>query len=506
MPGRWPTPVRPESFITIDNFYTATVYNKGAELVRMMKTLIGEKDFRRATDIYFDRHDGEAATVEDFVICMEEASGRDLEQFRRWYSDAGTPKITVRDDFKDGVYTLSLAQETAPTPDQDEKAPRHIPLKLALIGENGPVKEEEVIELTTDAQTLTYSSLEQRPIASINRGFSAPVRIDYDLSLEDRLTLIRSDNDPFNRWATSHALAMDLIRSFAGEEAIVQAEEALFAYANALGILLQDNTQDPAFVAEVLRTPTESDIAQSVQVIDPEAIVAARRRFRTGLRGPLKDILHEVYDSNKVSEAFSPAADQAGRRTLKNVALGLLMTEPDDEVMTLALRQAETADNMSDEAAAVALIALADRPERAHLLQAFHDKWQSETLVINKWLAWQAMSSVPGALDRIKALTVHPAFDMRNPNKVRSLIGALASSNLSVFHEASGAGYDFFFEHIRKLDPINPQIAARLLSAVESWKRLEPTRREKVGTALNALADEKGLSKNVFEMAGRLAG
>ncbi|MCI5043289.1 MAG: aminopeptidase N, partial [Aquisalinus sp.] len=375
-------PVRPESYITIDNFYTATVYNKGAELVRMMKTLIGEKDFRRATDIYFDRHNGEAATVEDFVICMEEASGRDLTQFRHWYSDAGTPEIEVTDKWDDGSYELTLRQKTDPTPDQTEKPARHIPVKLALIGSDGPLTEECLVELETDTKTLNFADLKEKPVASLIRGFSAPVRLKQSLELEERLRLIQADTDAFNRWSQAHLLAQDLIKSFAGQGNIIQVEEAVFAYANAVGLILQDATLEPAFKAEILRVPTESDIVRTVGEIDPEAIRTARKTFRSGLLKQLRPLLLETYDANRTEPPYSPAADQAGQRSLKNTALALLMAAPDDEVMSLILNQIDGADNMTDEAAAVSLAATADRPERSHVIESFYQKWQHETLVV----------------------------------------------------------------------------------------------------------------------------
>ncbi|WP_306250932.1 aminopeptidase N [Parvularcula sp. IMCC14364] len=498
-------PVRPESYITIDNFYTATVYNKGAELVRMMKTLVGADDFRRATDIYFDRHDGEAATVDDFVICMEEASGRDLGQFRRWYSDAGTPEISVTDNWDNGNYTLTLTQKTAPTPGQPEKPARHIPVKLALVGTDGPLTDEELIELEGEAKTLTFSGLPEKPVPSLCRGFSAPVRLKQALDVADRLTLIQSDTDPFNRWSQAHLLAQDLIKSFAGQGKIDQPEEAVFAYANALGVILQDETLEPAFKAEILRVPTESDIVRSVEIIDPEAIGTARKTFRSILLKQLRPLLMQAWEANRTAPPYSPAAEQAGQRGLKNTALALLMAEPDDEVMSLIQKQIETADNMTDEAAAVSLAAFADRPEREQILAGFYAKWQHETLVVNKWLAWQALSGLPGALAEIQRLMAHEAFDLRNPNKVRALIGAFAMENPGTFHLADGSGYAFFFDRIRELDPVNPQVAARLLTATENWRRLEPGRRGKLSEKLKALCATEGLSKNVYEMAERLA-
>jgi aminopeptidase N len=499
-------PARPESYITIDNFYTATVYEKGAELVRMMKTMIGPQAFRKATDLYFDRHDGEAATVEDFITCMEEASGLDLGQFRRWYSDAGTPEISVKEDWADGTYTLTLTQDTAPTPGQEEKPARHIPMRVGLVTDKGEIGGEELVHLKEGTQSMTMRGLPAKPVASVFRGFSAPVTVKQDLSIQDRLALIAHDSDAFNRWATANKYATDVLKSFAGDSAMPEDESAATNYARAVSVLLADKTLEPAFKAEVLRVPSETDIARTVSVIDPEAISAARKKFRQIMLTELEDQLFDIYEKHQTPAPYSPAADQAGKRTLKNTSLGLLMADPSDKRLALALSQAKTADNMTDEAAAVSLVALADCAERQDVLAAFYDKWQHEPLVVNKWLAWQAMASGTTALDDIKALSTHAAFDMKNPNKVRSLIGAFAMENLSTFHLSDGSGYDFFFEKVRELDSINPQVAARLLGATESWRRLEPSRQEKLGTALKALADTEGLSENVFEMATRLVG
>ena len=504
--GQLAHPVRPESFISIDNFYTSTVYEKGAELVRMMKTMIGADKFRAATDLYFARHDGEAATVEDFVTCMEEAGGRDLSQFRRWYSDAGTPEIAVSDEWDNGTYTLTLKQETAPTPGQEEKPPRHIPVQVNLVGPDGALGQETLLELTEDQQSYSFSDLSTRPVPSLFAGFSAPVTISQQRSVEERLQLLRHDPDPFNRWATAHEFAMDLLLSLSGNREMPDRENALAAYAQAVETILRDSTLDPAYRAMILSTPTEMDIARASSEIHPHKIAGARKTFRRNLLETLRQGLRATYEDQQETAPYSPAAAQAGKRALKNTCLALLMADDGDDALKLAEAQAGTASNMTDEAAAVSLIALTSRPERQSVLEAFYSKWKHETLVINKWLAWQAMFSGAGALDRIKALMAHEAFDTKNPNKVRALVGAFAMENLTVFNAEDGSGYDFLASFIRELDPVNPMVAARLLTSLESWQKLEPGRRAKAENALKALVETEGLSENTFEMASRLVG
>ena len=499
-------PARPESYITIDNFYTATVYEKGAELVRMIKTLIGRDAFRQGSDLYFNRHDGEAATVEDFIVAMEDASGINLSQFRRWYSDAGTPVITVKEEFNNSTYKLTLTQQTNPTPGQEDKPARHIPVVMGLVGKDGPVTGTNMIELTDTSRTLTFDGLATKPVASLFKGFSAPVIVNQNFTLEDRLILIEQDTDPFNRWAMGRSFALDLLKSFAGVATLDAPDQALPAFVAALAKLLQDETLDPAYRAEILNLPSETDLARAMVEIDPEAISAAQKKLRLSLATDLAPVLTELYQNMAVNEDYRPDADQAGRRALRNAALALMMATDVKEVAAKAVIQAQTATNMTDEAAAVSLLARSTRPERVGVLADFYTKWENDPLVINKWFAWQALSSSDEALDEVRMLTKHKAYDIGNPNKVRSLIGAFATENQTAFHRADGTGYDFFFAQIRLLDKINPQVAARLLTATSSWRKFEPGRRTKLHEALKTLASEDGLSKNLFEMAGRLVG
>ncbi len=496
-------PVRPDQFITIDNFYTATIYEKGAELVRMLKTLLGPEKFRAATDYYFEKNDGRAATLDDFLDAMAKKGGRDLSQFARWYKDAGTPKVTAIEKWDNGTLTLTLNQTTKPSPGQDEKPPRHIPLKTALIDPQGAISQEQVLHLTEANQSFTFKGLDAKPVISLNRDFSAPIHLAQNLPLEERLHLIRHDNDGFNRWQAAWGFQMDYLRALMGEQDMANKDEAITQYAKALGAILTDNEIDPAFKALMLSRPSLADIARAATNIDPEKIASARESLNLALLKPLRETLLQTRNAHQIDSAYSPAAEQAGKRALANACLGLLMADESDEATRLCVEQAETASNMTDEAAAILLLACSRREERHEVLKTFYNKWQKDTLVINKWFAWQAMG---GEIDEIIALTGHQDFDLKNPNKVRSLIGVMAMENLTAFHDSDGTGYGLFFDIIEKLDSLNPQVAARLLGIVENWPRLEPSRQAKLEAYLRQLAERKGLSENLYEMVTRLIG
>ncbi|MEZ5983638.1 MAG: aminopeptidase N [Parvularculaceae bacterium] len=499
-------PPRPESYITIDNFYTATVYEKGAELARMMKTLLGPERFRKGSDLYFSRHDGEAATVEDFVKAMEDGGGVDLTQFRRWYSDAGTPTLSVKDSYdeKSGALTLSLAQETAPTPGQANKPPRHIPFAYALYGaDSGRKLGEGLIEMKEAAQTLDLGAFKERPILSALTGFSAPVKIDRSISLDVRLKLAGYDEDLFNRWAAIEGLWRDLCLSFAGMKELTDREGALTRFTGALERSLKGASVDLALTAELLRCPSEAELILGADKIDPDAIVRARKKVRKSVAASLKGQLLNTYDRLRSNAPFEPTAEQAGERALKNAALSLLVASGEDQI---ALDQAKTASNMTDEAAATAALAMSASALKEEALDRFYSRWKSDSLVVNKWLAWRAMAPGPNALDEIKRLTQHEAFDASNPNKVRAVIGVFARENLGGFHRADGAGYSFFIDQVLGIDAKNPQLAARLTTSVENWRQFEPGRRALLEKELKRLAGEKGVSANLYEMASRLLG
>lgn len=496
--------VRPESYLTIDNFYTATIYEKGAELCRMLKILLGPERFRRACDLYFARHDGQAATVEDFVAAMEDASGRDLTQFRRWYSDAGTPTLEAREERKAGTIEITLAQSTPPTPGQSEKPARHLPIAYAIYGaETGAMLDRGMIEMRAESMRAAFGPYPERPIASLLASFSAPVILKRDLSLDDRLFLAERDEDLFNRWSLVDGLWRAIALGLAGAAAGDEIDATASRFARALGASLDDARAEPALVAELLRCPSASELMRGVSDCDPSAIVAGRRAAREGVAAILKPALASLYERMQANAPFEPSAAQAGERALKNAALSLLVAGGD---AARALQQAKASSSMTDEAAATAALASVDRPERIDALARFYDRWKDDALVVNKWLSWRALAPGAGAVEDLAGLLGHPAFDRRNPNRVRALIGAFARENIAAFHRADGAGYRFLVDEILTIDAVNPQLAARLTTAFESWRTLEPLRRDLACAELERLERAPGLSTNTIEIATRLLG
>ncbi|MEZ5895012.1 MAG: aminopeptidase N [Parvularculaceae bacterium] len=495
-------PVRPESFVEIDNFYTATVYEKGAELCRMIRTLLGGEKFRAGSDLYFSRHDGAAATVEDFVTAMADASGYDLTQFLRWYSDAGAPRLTVSIGELGGETIMRLSQRTQPTPGQHEKPPRLIPVSYAVIGaESGLIHDQGLAVLRDESADIALGKYGERVIASVLRGFSAPVTVEYDLSADDRLSILRHETDAFSRWAICNQFWKELCLAHAAAIDFASPQRLLEKFADALRPGLRSAEDDPAFAAELLYAPSESDLSNQVEVWDPDIIRTARAAVRRELARLLQDDLKSLYLKLDDAGPFSPAADAAARRTLKNATLGLLVAGGDT---SLAIEQARRAAHMTDEAAATAALAMTEGPERRSALDRFYDRWRHNALVVNKWLSWSALAPPATALDEVRALMRHEAFDLKTPNRVRALIGGFAMNNPAGFHRADGAGYAFFADQVVMIDRINPQLAARLMTALEAWRRLEPGRRALAQNAVKRIASGPNLSANVSEMAARL--
>jgi aminopeptidase N len=508
-------PVRPNTYKEINNFYTTTVYEKGAELVRMIKTLIGTEKFRAGMDLYFRRHDGEAATVEQFVRCFAEASGRDFAQFMRWYEQAGTPRVTVcgEHDAATRTFTLDLRQELAPTPGQPVKQPMEIPLALGLVGKNGAdlpltlaagsTPENGVLVLTTPTKSLTFTGLDEKPVVSINRGFSAPINLSTDLTADDLAQLAAHDSDPFNRWQALQSIAMALLLANvkalrAGKQA--RTDENL---TNALSALVADTSLEPAFVALTLTPPGEADIAREIgNDIDPDAIFRARRHLRASIGDALRSALEATYLRMKVEGSYSPDATSAGRRSLRNVSLDLLAAGGAPDALARAENQYKSADNMTDRMAAIGTLSLHDMPARETALSDFYARFADNALVVDKWLALQAMIPEAKALERVRDLTGHPAFDFSNPNRVRSLIGAFAS-NSAQFHRPDGGGYDFIADSVIALDPKNPQMAARLATAFRTWRTMTGDRQARAEAALKRIKAAPSLSRDVSEIVER---
>ncbi|MDW4550404.1 aminopeptidase N [Defluviimonas sp. D31] len=494
-------PVRPDSYFEINNFYTATVYEKGAEVIGMLKRLVGEDGYRKALDLYFDRHDGDAATIEDWLKVFEDATGRDLTQFKRWYTDAGTPRLAVTEDWLDGTYTLTFAQKIQPTPGQDVKAPRVIPIAVGLLNPNGDeVVPTTVLEMTEATQSFRFEGLAARPVPSLLRGFSAPVVLDRTVEPAERAFLLAHDTDPFNRWEAGRALAKDVLLTM-----IAGGAEPDGGFIDGLGRLLGDETLDPAFRALCLRLPSEDDLAQTLhdagRVPDPARIHGERKRLATAIARRLETPLAGTYASMATPGAFSPDAASAGRRALRLACLGLLnRIDGGDRAAALYA----DAGNMTETAGALACLIEAGRGEAA--LNAFYDRWNGNRLVIDKWFMIQLLHSAPDkTAATAERLSQHPDFDWKNPNRFRALMGAL-SANHAGFHDASGAAYRFYADWLLKLDPVNPQTTARMSTAFETWARYDADRKALIRTELTRILHHPSLSRDTREMVTRILG
>ncbi len=509
-------PVRPELYKEINNFYTTTIYEKGSEVVRMVHTLIGPEKFRAGMDLYFTHHDGHAATVEQFIQCFADVSGRDMTQFKLWYSQAGTPEVNVSTHFDAAhkTYTVECTQSLAPTPNRPDKKPMVIPLVAGLVGKDGrdlPMElsigktiERGVLELTEPAHTFEFTGITERPVLSINRGFSAPIKLVTDLDANDLDFLAANDSDAFNRWqalqTVSTRLLIDNVAAIrAGKPPC--ADDKLLA---AIAAILDDQKLEPAFIALALVPPGEGDIAREIgKDIDPDAIFGARKALRANIGGKLGPALTAVYDRMAVFGPYSPDAKDAGRRVLRNIALDLLAAKGKPDAIARAARQYDTADNMTDRMAALTTLSLHDVAERERVIADFYTRFANHPLVIDKWFALQATIPQPGTLAKVRELTAHPAFSFANPNRVRSVIGAFAQSNPTQFNRADGAGYDFIADTILALDPKNPQLAARLATAFRTWRTLEEGRRAKAEAALSRIKSTRNLSRDLSDIVER---
>jgi aminopeptidase N len=508
-------PVRPDLYHEINNFYTSTVYEKGAEVVRMIRTLLGAETFRKGMDLYFERHDGQAATVEQFVQCFADVSGRDMTEFMRWYSQAGTPEIKVapRYDPRAGTYRLDIAQTVPPTPGQPDKKPMVIPLAFGLVGGDGrdlpllldgaPLP-HGVIELTRPSQSFIFTNVKERPIPSLNRGFSAPIKLSVPIEPDDLRFLAAHDRDLFNRWQAIQTLAMALLKANVAalrSRAQPNVDDGLMV---ALGAIVEDHALESAFIALTLTPPSEADIAREIgSDVDPDAVFAARRGLQVAIGKRHDAILAETYRRMITSGPYRPDAQSAGRRALKNVCLSLLATTASAEAIARAFAQYRDADNMTDRIAALETLAMHDRPERTDALADFYRRYADDPLVIDKWFALQAMVPEPATLDRVRALTKHAAFSAGNPNRIRALIGAFAQGNHTQFNRRDGAGYDFVADFVLELDPKNPQVAARLMGAFRSWRALEAERRRRAEATLRRVAAAPSLSRDVNDIVAR---
>jgi aminopeptidase N len=495
-------PVRPDSYIEISNFYTATIYNKGAELIRMLHTLLGPERFRAGCDLYFGRHDGEAVTCEDFVRAMEDATGEDLAAFRLWYGQAGTPRIraSVDHDAQTGGGVLRLEQEVPPTPGQPLKQPMPVPLRIALFGEESGTKLDERLVLLGDASMqIPLEGIPERPLLSINRGFSAPVIVEADRSFADLALLSARDDDPFARYEAMQQLMLQTLLATVSTGA---ADEA--PVVEAVRRTLGDESLDPAFIGEALLLPTESFVGDHLLVVDPEAIARARDGLRERLGRELEGAWRAAYARTAANRyEYSPAAK--GGRRLRSVALGYLIASGAQDAPAVARRQFDAADNMTDRQGALTALAASDAPEWEAAVAAFYDRYRSDALVLDKWFMVQAMSTRPDTVDAVERLARHEDFTLANPNRVRALAGAFAA-NQRALHEGSGRGYRFLADTIVAVDRLNPQTAARLVPALGRWRRFDEHRQALMQAELERILAAPGISKDVYEQASKSLG
>jgi aminopeptidase N len=514
-------PVRPDEYKEINNFYTATVYEKGAELIRMQHTLLGAATFRRGMDLYFARHDGRAVTCDDFVAAMHDASleagGPGLDQFKRWYSQAGTPVVRARGswDAASRAYTLELEQRTPATPGHPYKEPFHVPLAVGLVGPDGrdlPLRLEDdttpavttrVLGLTLARQAFRFVDVPVAPVPSLNRGFSAPVRVEFDYAPAELLRLAAHDSDDVNRWDAAQRCFTSGLREQAARHArgaALELDPPLAALARAL---LADTGSDPALIALALTLPSLDYVAGLAETIDVGALVASREFTLRAIAGAARAAFEQRYATTKPTAPYAPTEAQAGPRRLRNVCLRYLGALDDPAACVLAQAQYDASDNMTDSIAALAAVNHGDSPQRADLFARFESAWRDEPLVLDKWFALQAVSHRPDTLDRVRMLLAHPKFNAKNPNRVRSLVAAFALRNWPGFHAADGSGYAFVADQVLALDPVNPQIAANVATAFNLWRRHTEPRRSLQRAALERIAGAASLSPDVSEIIER---
>ncbi len=509
-------PIRPDAYMEINNFYTLTVYEKGAEVVRMIRTLLGTEGFRKGSDLYFERHDGQAVTCDDFVNAMEAANGVDLTQFRRWYAQAGTPVLNVRQTYNpsEQTLTLSISQTCPPTPGQAVKDPLHIPVTLGLLNNDGSVAacklqgggqagNEVILELTQSTQDFIFESLPEKPVVSILRGFSAPVKLVMEQSLEELAFLLSYDSDTFNRWEAGQKLAGKIITGLIADFQNARPMQVNPIIIDAFRKLLAQSWDDLSYFSLLLSLPSETYLAEQMEIVDVVAIHEAREFLLLTLVNELQAEFKTLYLNNHKDESGQFDAGAVGRRRIKNICLGYLARLDNAEIQHWSEQQFNTAGNMTDQIAALAVMTNHPHPARQQCLDRFYRQWQMEALVIDKWFVLQASSPVPDTFATVQALMGHPAFDLKTPNRVRSLVGAFSQGNPLHFHTANGQGYQFLADQVIALNTINPQVASRMLSALTSWRRFDANRQVLMKAQLERIMNTEAISKDVYEVASK---
>lgn len=518
-------PVRPHSYIKMDNFYTVTVYEKGAEVVRMYKTLLGSQGFRKGMDLYFKRHDGQAVTCEDFYAAMRDANDADFANFLLWYSQAGTPVVKVNTSYNPEGHTFSLkiSQEIPPTPGQSVKEPMFIPIAVGLLDSTGkdiPLSSiyhdgalqsvssndqsvsTTILRVTKKEEEFVFTDIFERPVPSLLRGYSAPIRLESDLTDDDLFFLLANDSDEFNRWEAGQILARKLMLSLVDDFQHNKPLVLNSSFVDGFKRILSDSSLDKEFVAKAITLPGEGEIMDIMEVADPDAVHTVRSFIRKQLASELRSEFLKTVENNRSSGEYVFDHSNMARRALKNIALAYLASLEDQELTNLALQEYKTATNMTEQFAALASVVQNPGKTRDDVLADFYDKWQNDYLVVNKWFSLQAVSDIPGNVENVRKLLNHPAFDLRNPNKVYSLIGGFCGSPVN-FHAKDGSGYEFLGDIVLQLDKINPQVASRMVSAFSRWKRYDETRQKLAKAQLEKIMSTNGLSENVFEIASK---
>ena len=497
-------PIRPDNYIEINNFYTMTVYEKGAEVIRMFRTLMGRENYSKATDLYFSRHDGHAATCEDWIKCMEDASGLDFSQFRLWYEQAGTPEVTFKGvhDIKNGVYNIELSQKTPDTPGQKDKKPMHIPVAIGLVDEHGDDVVEEVLQLTEEKQKFTFKNISTKVVPSVLRNFSAPVKLRTSLDNADLSFLMLKDRDGFNRWEAGQQLYLRMLNHMIDEGS----KDACPKFMATIGTLIEQGMEpetDKALLARALTPPDIAAIGQSRDVVDPDAIYTARQNMLAAIKREHRKALDKLYTASENKGAFSIAPEAMGARALRAALLRILTATHGTGCAKLSKAHYDGADNMTDRVSALSVLTDINQPQREEAFDDFYSRYNNYPLVVDKYFSLQTSAVRPDIINCLNLLKQHTDFNIKNPNRTRSLYAAFAMNNPVAFHAVDGSGYNFLSAAVIELNTINPQIAARLLTPLREWRRYTPDRQEKMKAALERILATENLSPDVFEIASK---
>ena len=499
-------PVRPASYMEINNFYTLTVYEKGAEIVRMYQTMFGIDGFRKGMELYFQRHDGQAVTTDDFAAAMADANNANLDQFKLWYEQAGTPIVKVDDqwDEKTHTYTIQCLQSCPPTPDSKEKKPFLIPLKTSLLNSCGvEIVEKKILHLTKKRQTFKFENIAEKPTADLLQEFSAPVRLQYDYSNEQLAFLLKHSKDAFNRWDAGNRLALNVLCECISEQKDVSQAYSLTTLKDALKHAVQPEATESSLLAELLVLPNEKDLEEYFEKIDTREFILASDILQHNIASNLEADLKKIYNSCKQNVAYQYNTQDMVRRRLQNICLQLLNCLDNSEYKMLALEQFQQSNNMTEQVGAINALIHFESEQRELALKAFEQQWQHDSLVMDKWFSFQARSKVPNALENVNALMQHDLFNLKNPNKVRSLIGVFAGQNAYHFHNPDGSGYEFIAQQVIALNDMNPQVASRLARTLMRWKHYVDPCGIRMREQLEVIAAHKKLSKDVFEIVSK---